>query len=66
MNEVGDDLKRLLEALADIERAERRLAVEVAVFHRTHDSLHPDSVPNWLRGAVLAAHEVLARRQAQT
>lgn len=60
--QISEDLERLLEAIAAVERADRMLAVEVAAFHAVFGKLHPDDVPPYLRAAVFAAHAVLDRR----
>lgn len=63
--EISRDTWRLLEAIADVERAERRLAVELATFHAVHDKIHPDDVPPGMRAAAFAAHAVLDRAKSK-
>lgn len=59
--EISNDTERMLEALAQVERAERALAVELAAFNATFSKMHPDDVPRLLRAVAFAAEAVLAR-----
>ena len=63
--EISNDTERMLEAVAQVEQAERALAVELAAFKATFATMHPDDVPPLLRAAAFAAEAVLARSKTQ-